>query len=326
MTHTKKKILNLLLFISFLFSFNNSDSISQWVVQPSGTNVFLYCVDFVNQYTGYAVGDSCTVLKTTNEGVTWNKLILVFNNGLRLEGVDFINDNTGTAVGNNLVIRTTNGGVNWAKQTSNNSHHYRVSFCNANTGILTGYYPILYLTTNGGANWIVRNVPDFDLIVSCEMVDSLTGYACGQYEEVIKTTSGGFNWFRSNGSRPGIDLLYGISFINANTGTAVGGGTIIHTTTGGGFGFWQFQPPADGRACYDVQLLNENVGFVVGAGGKINYTTNGGSNWYIQNSGVSVNLSSIFFNDIQHCTIGGGNGTILHTTSGGITPVISVYS
>jgi len=44
---------------------------AQWIAQNSGTNQNLYDIEFLNEKTGWAVGDAGVVIKTTNGGTNW---------------------------------------------------------------------------------------------------------------------------------------------------------------------------------------------------------------------------------------------------------------
>lgn len=47
---------------------------AQWVVQPSGITSNLYDVEFINRYTGWALGDGGKILKATSGGVTYDSI------------------------------------------------------------------------------------------------------------------------------------------------------------------------------------------------------------------------------------------------------------
>jgi hypothetical protein len=87
-------------------------SFSQWTWQnplPQGNN--LDGVQFVDSNTAFAVGNSGTIIKTTDKGVTWTQL----NSGAYqdLSGVYFVNPQVGYVVGtdNNVnygyIFKTT---------------------------------------------------------------------------------------------------------------------------------------------------------------------------------------------------------------------------
>lgn len=143
-----KKILTILLLI-FPISSN-----SQWIFQDSKTTKDLWSVDFLNIYTGIVVGDSGTVLKTTNGGVDWLKIQTpVLEN---FHSCMLLNSNTGFVLADRKLLRTTNSGLNWdiVMNKSGDSLLRTISFFkNSNTGYVLG--PCLaFKTTDAGANWI----------------------------------------------------------------------------------------------------------------------------------------------------------------------------
>src|ERR1700680_4708681 len=82
----------------------------------------------------------------------------ILNTGLSrtsLYSLYFINENTGYVVGHNgTIIKTTNGGVNWIIQQSNNNNDFKgVYFIDSNVGYIVGYNSTFLKTTNGGNLW-----------------------------------------------------------------------------------------------------------------------------------------------------------------------------
>ena len=63
----------LLAFIA-VFSFSAIAEASGWIFQQSGTTCNLNSVDFVDDLTGFAVGDRATVLATGDGGATWKSI------------------------------------------------------------------------------------------------------------------------------------------------------------------------------------------------------------------------------------------------------------
>lgn len=75
-------------------------------------------VQFVSRDVIYAVGIYGKIIKSTDGGVSW----FMQNSGTtaHLSGVSFINENTGFACGNNVILKTTNGGISAVVPISNN--------------------------------------------------------------------------------------------------------------------------------------------------------------------------------------------------------------
>ena len=113
----------------------------EWVnPKPQGSN--LHSVQFVNQTTGYAVGDFGVILKTTDGGTSWS----IQSSGIssNLYGLFFTEENTGTAIGGSgTILRTADGGSTWTVA------HPTVSG-DVGAGVTTGSKTI---TWNAGADF-----------------------------------------------------------------------------------------------------------------------------------------------------------------------------
>jgi len=104
------------LILAILISHNSHlYSQSGWMAQQSGTPVKLNKVFFINSQTGWVVGDSGKILKTTNEGANW--FSQNSNTNHTLVSVQFINESTGYIAGGNKnlftfsfikILKTTN--------------------------------------------------------------------------------------------------------------------------------------------------------------------------------------------------------------------------
>jgi len=55
----------------FFFLLSTQICFAQWYLQNSGTTKNLYAVHFIDENIGIAVGDSGTILRTTNGGTAW---------------------------------------------------------------------------------------------------------------------------------------------------------------------------------------------------------------------------------------------------------------
>lgn len=110
----------------------------QWFLKNQIPKHHFYAIDFIDQNTGWAVGNYGTVYKTTNSGDTW--IIQSSQTIINLTGVSFTDENNGTVVGNySIILRTTNGGDAWFSQSSGvNNWLTAVSFTDVNNGTAVG--------------------------------------------------------------------------------------------------------------------------------------------------------------------------------------------
>src|SRR5439155_26936226 len=189
-----------------------------------------------------------------------------------------------------IILRTTDGGKNWAEQTSYSlpqgaNAFYAVSFTDANTGTIVGEAGIILQTTDGGAQWNSQSSATFNYLYGVSFTDPNTGTVVGYQNPdgvILRTTDSGNTWVRQNSgvSDPfaGINL-FGVHFINSNIGTIVGDEGIILRTTDGGSN-WVQQTSGTTDLLYAVHFSDENHGAAVGfLNGKILTTTDGGENW-----------------------------------------------
>jgi photosystem II stability/assembly factor-like uncharacterized protein len=347
-------------------------SSAQWVKQESGTTRNLYGVYFTDAKAGTVVGDSGTILRTTDGGATWTSQSTVTKQ--RLTKIQFVGANLGWAVGDSgIIIHTTNGGASWASQNSGTANCLLgISFTDAMTGwvaggqLLTPYYSyegIILHTTNGGANWTsVYTGPA--ILWSVSFVNRDTGFAVGDTAVtrgtggiILRTTDCGMSWnaygWENSLSNSQITepestarcLFFGpsfsvsfrcVQFTDDLTGWIVSetyllpfgwsAGCILRTTNAGVT--WFANADVRQTEFTSSHFVNSSTGWVVGSiysgGGPaaIWLTTDAGSTWNTQFSDtLPGTLQNIHFVDNTNGWAVGDNGTILHTTNGGVTSV-----
>lgn len=237
--------------------------------------------------------------------------------------VNFTSANTGYVSGENgIIMKTTNGGVNWVTQTSGTTIGLgSICFTNESTGYILGggnNLCIILKTTNGGLNWY-QQFTGTNPLGSIYFVDSNTGYGVGSYT-FAKTTDAGENWYFQNTNYTGLSNLY---FTDSNTGYACGPDGRIMKTVSGGFS-WNNLVSNTTLYLYSVFFPTAATGYIAG-GGLIfpNFwyimlkTTNSGNTWTNQMFSGSP-LYTVYFNNADTGYIAGEYGRILKTTTGGV--------
>ncbi|MCE2401089.1 hypothetical protein J4G08_09405 [Candidatus Poribacteria bacterium] len=215
-----------------------------------GGSPTLYNIYFVNEKVGYITGARGTILKTEDNGKTWNRKIARSeaagqnNNprrgGIRanLMGIQIINETVGFIVGSeNTILKTTDGGETWVGrserarvgETRNNLED--IWFVTPTTGWIVGSYGTLLHTTDGGETWEKREAGFDNNLFGIYFFDEKTGWICGQ-EGLILHTNDGKTW---NQQKTGsIDNLHDIIFVDNMIGWTVGDySAVLHTTDGG---------------------------------------------------------------------------------------------
>lgn len=292
-----KRILFILFFL--LVSRNYPQT---WVTQNSGVSINLNDVCFVDTLFGWVVGDSATILSTSDGGNNWRRQISPVVNK-QLFKVQFKSRNTGYILGSdNTMLCTRDGGNNWFIVSHGFDNRFRdLSFINEYEGWVAGYktysdhgVSIIAHTTNGGLSWekqleIISQSP-FGAILfrTIKFQDEKNGWTTSIDEVdtfsptfIYKTEDGGKSWSNISSVRTGI-----LSLKIANRDTLWGGG---ESFTNFAISFnkgitWQIpqnkyniavelspESGLKGWICYYKFLSGENK--------RILYTTDAGNTW-----------------------------------------------
>ncbi len=297
--------------VSFLLiSFFNIYA-QEWKEVTSASYGILTNVFFLNENTGWMVGNKGTILKTTDGGNNWvtplNQELSIPNT---LYSVHFINANTGFFGGTkNLLFKTTNGGntVDTVSFPANSKAAIKaIYFIDENKGwVLSSESKKakLYHTSDGGSNWTIQITEDNSDLESMHFLSETKAICVGGVKNAlaIYSTNDGINWTKSQ--MPSFTVSYSkldlhdIFIMNETNAFIVGYGTssvglqpsILLKSTDGGL-TWNFQDQNENNKVYTnlygVTFKNDTEGLAIGGDATNGYviykTTDGGTNW--QNS------------------------------------------
>jgi len=110
---------------------------------------------FMNNDTGWAGSANWKLYRTTNSGLNWN---LQFTFAQQINDIHFFNRFIGI-VASGFSYRTTDGGFNWVQT---NDGGIELSFTNDTIGYAGADRNKIIKTTNGGSNWYRQTSPIFD--------------------------------------------------------------------------------------------------------------------------------------------------------------------
>ena len=212
-----------------------TDAGSNWTRLNSGTTEHLRSVSFPPSgtgFTGYVCGFNGMMLKTVTAGSSW--MIQPTSITRVLFSVHSYDANICIAVGGDnslgnqpVIIRTTNGGVNWVQQSSPMPSALRGIFMkDAANAFAVGNDNVLIRTTNGGNLWSIVTIPGSRFLRDIYFVNDSLGFACGNFGNILSTSNAGVSWDTTVSLTQ--RYLEAISFISPNNGCAVGhAGTIL---------------------------------------------------------------------------------------------------
>ncbi|NUM73528.1 T9SS type A sorting domain-containing protein [candidate division KSB1 bacterium] len=216
--------------------------------------------------------------------------------------------------GNGTLLRTTDGGNNWAQQINSAKTFLSVHFVDEKNGWLVGEDGVVFKTTNGGKKWLRQtlNAPELHAVY---FVDLQIGWAAGANGFIAKTISGGESWqIQNSGTANG---LLDICFFDADTGWAVGrSSTILKTINGGNV--WETKFTGNSNL-FSVFFINAITGWASHTSTSLSYTNDGGENWIGRATTPDQIITlAVFFSSEQQgwCS---GSGGIIATTDGGVT-------
>ena len=249
----------------------------------------------------WAVGNTGTIVATTDAGATW--VTEQSGTTYNLNGVAFLDDNHGWAVGGHgAILVTSNGGTTWSSETSGTTQMLdSVAFSDLQHGWAVGASGTIIATTDGGTTWTPQSSGTSDLLSHVAAVGTDDAWAVGSPGIILATTDGGTTWApQSSGTANNLSC---VTFLSAEVGWAVGAnGTILSTTNGGTT--WTPQNSGGLQTLCAATFTDAGHGWIVGtstlSNGTILGTADGGASWPAQSSGVLGGLLGVSFPDINH--------------------------
>jgi photosystem II stability/assembly factor-like uncharacterized protein len=238
--------MNLLLILLAIFLPNAP----HWMPQNTGVNARLRGVSAVTGKVAWASGSGSTVLRTTDGGATWQKLV-VTTERLDFRDVDAIDESIAyvLSIGNgpaSRIYKTTDAGQTWKQQFQSTDEKVfldAMSFWDEDHGLVIGdavdgqFY--ILKTEDGGRTW--KRVSTADLppalenegafaasgtnIATFGKTHAWIGTGAANNARVLRTTDGGRSWkiaetpILSEASAG----IFSIAFRDAKHGVVVGG-------------------------------------------------------------------------------------------------------
>ncbi|MEO2005523.1 MAG: YCF48-related protein [Candidatus Poribacteria bacterium] len=338
---TRVSLLGALLGVLLLPQFARAD----WAIsrgEDYDAEIDLRGIAFLDDDTGWAVGDKGTILHTVDGGHTWEPQAMPepsadveerFRNRMKsaqLVRVLIADESTVWILGNGVLLGSTDAGATW--RYSNAGTRNRLTngvFLSAEIGFIVGDNRTIVGTWDGGGTWESvfegRRARAGDNRTVYEAIAFMTpdiAWIVGSSSTVVRSEDGGRNWAQPDG----IDFdaygnVYGVTFLSETEGWAVGQeAMILHTTDAGEY--WE---PVENDAenfGYDLKDFafseDGSQAWVVGDGGTILHTSDGGETWPAEESSVNHDLKAVAVTPSGTAYVVGAWGVILQSAPTGI--------
>lgn len=221
---------------------------------------------------------------------TQGRIVEIYPNLPHVEyyGVYFFNPDTGFAVGEDgIIIKTTDGGINWLQKTSPTINNlWKINAFDYNNIFICGYNGTLLHSTDVGETWDIVNTNVTDHLLGLKILDQQIGWICGFDSVLFKTEDGGNTWTRKVTTFPGV--YRDIDFYNNNIGYICSTTGFLVTEDGGNNWVSKIYGGLN-----TVEPLTESNVITGSPTGHILYSSDRGTTWIFTNVPLTSNIQSL---------------------------------
>lgn len=314
-----------------------TDDLATWRVLPGsivadGGNV--NGLWFTDALRGFAQGDDGAVLETRDGGASWS---LRFSSSLLDAAKPAAADLHVTPDG--MVYRAATGRL-FRRPLNDTGVWERMDVPGGDIGVVrrahfadaahgwsqvqqcqeAGCVERLYATVDAGATWVERQV---DLGAGPGTVfrfaDPRTGVLARGDGSVLRSTDAGVTWQAVALDRPAAVVPLQLQWVGAQQVWLLRKDPLapLQRSDDGGLSWRSVAWPAGLPQPLAMHLLPSGVGWVVGEAGLVMLTMDGGLTWSRQPNSNTRSLASVFALDATTLWVGGADGMILVTVTGG---------
>lgn len=315
--------------------FNFSFCFGQWQWQnplPQGNT--LNDVFFIDQHTGWAVGDAGTIMKSTNGGLTFE--LINFPTHKNLASVEFFDPITGLITGESgIILKTIDGGLSWNQvETGLSANYTDMCIINSSNAWLSCDDGTILKSIDYGDTWQVAFSDTSMQFNSISFVDENHGWATGAFDtydaSLVRTSDGGNTW---TSHEPPFDYpVLDICFTDTLTGYASSSIDdpyfLVKKTTDGGESWQIIGDEVYYGEFYDIMFTDPDHGWIAGSSatvpgsyGILYFTDDGGMTWYPgENSNYEYqgDFNAVYFINSDKGWMVGSSGNALYSIDGGV--------
>ncbi|HWC77203.1 MAG TPA: hypothetical protein VG778_07070 [Blastocatellia bacterium] len=241
------KIINALMLIAAI----GLPTSGQWTPQVSPSTARLRAISVVDDRVAWASGANGTCLRTTNGGMTWERLAVPDSADLDFRDVQAFDATTAylLSIGEGTrsrIYKTTNGGIGWTLQFMNNdpkAFFDAIAFWDSRSGLCIGDPVdgrfVVMRTTDGGATWLRAPTEGMPRALEGEAAFAASGTCVtvqgrsnawfvtgGAAARVFRSTDRGESWTAAPApiiSGSASRGIFSVAFADEKNGVVVGG-------------------------------------------------------------------------------------------------------
>jgi photosystem II stability/assembly factor-like uncharacterized protein len=263
----------------FIFSITISAQEGWFWQNPLPQGNTINDIDFSDEYFGLAVGNTCTIIKTSDGGSNWT--LKESHRPEHIHKVDVVSNSVAFAIGYYFIIKTTDGGENWFTiPDPTNFYLNDIFFIDELKGFIVGEVGHMYYTDDGGISWISRNSGTTAELKSIhffnENIGMTLGYTNNYSDYIIRTTDGGITWINCSFSNSPFFIAEGIFLTTELKAFVISMDDLFSTSNGGQT--WIQQQFGSSTAFASIAFYDSLNGYISGFE-EIYRTSNGGNSW-----------------------------------------------
>jgi photosystem II stability/assembly factor-like uncharacterized protein len=303
---------NILLLTTFCLAIHSACSQPQFL-NPKPSGFHNSKIVFTDAQTGFILNYNGDLIKTTNQGNTW-ELAYNFHYGGAFDAKDAV-----VIIGNSSGIYiSTDTGKNFVRGLSTfPSGFMDIDIVSRDTIFALSLYTF-YKSTDGGHSWKITNMGAVNQ--SCfDFIDSKIGFIGRTNTSMLKTVDGGQTWQPMLNHYNFSKECTAVKFLNRDIAFVWNSRDSVYKTVDCGVS-WTGYPILDEG--YGMSFPSNTDGYIVGEYGRVWTTTDAGATWSLgarAGIGLNVALSSVYFITPAIGFAVGSDGQILKTVDSGTT-------
>jgi serine/threonine-protein kinase len=286
-------------------SLNSTD----WKLIKLETSANLNSISFWDDYSGIIVGDSGTIMQTSDGGNTWEKNKTDLN--INLSSTFLIDDKlffvgssgfAGYKIRNQKTIKKI--------QLPTSETLFKIYFKDHTNGFIVGSNGLILKSNDGGISWRKIPINIKENLFSVFFADNKVGISVGWDGTIIRTMDEGLTWNSYLENYP--TYLKDVLFVNEFLGFIIGGEGLILRTENGGNDWEEIEIDSE-SGLYTIRFDSNGDGIILSNRGEVFLSSDAGKTWNKKYVGAPIVLNDIHKLNSGNYIIAANNGNLIQS-------------